>query len=104
MIIPLSITNTDSKLLSIPHGRVLRIYGMTVIDKSGAANTITLHDKGNYYDGTDFSSTYDIDIDVTAVGANATQVIKFEEPRDVMNELWGVGTGAAEVILNAEYL
>ena len=71
MIISVSVTSTDTKLLSIPHGRILKIWGLTVIDTSGAANTITLHDKGNYYDGTDFSSAYDVNVDKEAIGANA---------------------------------
>ena len=104
MIIKLTVTNTDSKLFTLPHGRILKVYGATFIDQSGAANTIRLHDKGNYYDGTDFSNTFDVDVAEHSLAANGVDDAKYAEAREVQNELWGVGTGAGEVIINGELL
>ena len=104
MIIKVSVSSADAKLLTLPDGRILQIYDMTFIDQSGASNTIRLHDKGNFYDGTDFSSTYDVDVAEHSLSANGVDDVKFQEPREVQNELWGVGTGAGEVIINAKLL
>ena len=104
MIIKVNVSSTDGKLFSLPDGRILKIYGATFIDSSGAANTIRLHDKGNYYNGTDFSNTFDVDVMEESLSANGVVDVKYQEPREVQNELWGVGTGAGEVILNAKLL
>ncbi len=104
MIIEAVISSTDSKLFTIPDGRIMEIYGITYIDSSGAANTIRVHDKGNYYDGTDFSSTFDVDISEYPVAANGITNEQFKEAKEVQHELWGVGTGTGKVIINAKLI
>lgn len=105
MIVEIDVTNTEQPVFELPHGRILRIRTVTITDESGAANEVKLYDKGNYYDGTNFNSTYTRTVIDEKVGANTTVYRNYKDnDKDVLNTLYAIGTGNAKVILDVELL
>jgi len=105
MIVEIDVTNTEQKVLELPHGRILRIRTATITDTSGAANEVKIYDKGSYYDGTDFSSTYTRTLIDEKLDANETVYRNYKDnDKDVLHALYAIGDGTAKVILDVELL
>lgn len=104
-LVTFSVTSTKAKILTVPAGRLLKINSIHIKDKSGASNTITITDEGNYYDGTDFSNTFVRTIADRVVDANSNVDVDLSKvTRYINNELYAVSTGDAELIMDIEYI
>jgi len=105
MQVTVDVTSKKTKVFDIPHGRIARIVGITIVDTSGAANSLTLTDEGNYYNGSDFSSPFTRIVVYEKFGANETVVRDYSKVnRDILNSLYAVSTGNATVVLDMELL